>query len=170
MSDTHQGQLARFYYLIGDTDLSVSDGDVLEDPVWIEFCVIDVSIPKSNETTEILDRCSPTQRVYAPNKATWALTLNVNEFRIDHTTLKAWQAAIDGGTIISILALNKPRTPSTTDVWGIAMNALVTQEEDTQPQEGPIVIAYTFQPNADAAASPNSRRVYGLAAGGGAAT
>ena len=152
------GEYSKFYYIKGDTNIIDGDAAVLGQ-AWNYLCVVDVSMTRARTLREVVDRCVGDDKEYTGGKRDTGVAVNINELRLTAAMIREWHEISDTSSIIAILILNSDITDPL--AWGMAMNALVEQDDDNQPSEGNNVNSLSFKPAARSIYTPKVVRVYG---------
>lgn len=154
-----RGEFAYLYYQIADYDTTQLEADILADASWIELCVIDADESDDKQLTEVGDRCTGTEKAYSAGKNDFSVSLNMNELRLLPAAVRAFDAALDDGSIIAILKLDSERTDTLTR--GVVANCIAESKGKSQPYEDNIGRAITFRLAAKSTFTPLKKRVYG---------
>lgn len=153
------GEFSKFYYQLIDYDTTQDEATILADTNWIEFCIKNLDISKQFQEHTFNDRCNPDIESVAPGRAQVSLSFELNELRHNVADVRAFKAAVDDREQFAILALNDERTE--VEAVGIVGNFVITQFDETQPEEGANTESYTAKPAARSAFSPLVKRVHG---------
>lgn len=153
------GESSALYYQLADFDTTQADAAILADAGWSDLCVVDVSISRSRDVQEIIDRCVGEDKEYVPGKRDTSISINLNELRLTDAMIRSWHTLADTSGIIALLVLDDERTEGS--ARGLVGNFIVETDEQTQPSAGSITQALTFRPAAVSTFTPKVDRVYG---------